>query len=189
MTIDKFMNTAAAIVLIAIPVLLVVGPYNLPRVSPTRAKIETRAAISEASISLDETSIHTDEKEWRLELREPRSFFRGVNDIRLIFEKDNLFVTMRLCQNDQPIISHLSVFENRQHYQYEQSIQLTNLTCVQGNKRLLITGEIKLPNITLQNDDESVADSITFSLSGLNIQLDTELIYEWSNKAGNTYRL
>lgn len=193
MNIDKFMNRAAGTVLIALPLTWYLhsklAPYNLPKVAPQHVIAASDEKFTTPEVSINGENISIPNGNWSLQLLQPRSYFRGVEKIGLLGTGESAQVHMHLCQFDLPTIKYLNVFYQGQKYIYEDTILLKDFRCKQGNKRLLIDGTIDIPTIEMKNDDEAVADSITFSLSDLNIQLDTELIYQWSDKPGNTYRL
>ncbi len=186
MTIDKFMNTAAGIVLVALPIAYLFNLHFAPRTSPSHVFPAIQPVVSGGEANIDGEDVQLD---WHFELEGAKPYYRGANSRLLFAENGDVKIYMDLCRDDRIDITNLRVFKAGQKYIYESPIPLEGFRCEQGDKRMLVKGLIDIGPITMTNDDEAVADTIQLSVKKLFISLDSELIYEWSDKGGKTYRL
>lgn len=176
---------------------LLFHPYAYIITNPSHAELVTPAII-DAETWIDGEKI---DFQWSIQLVLPKAFFGGVENIALIGKNNSTEITLILPLNPLPPNFKSMLLRDSKdlaHFstQEEQMLKTSLLKIISFSekmRRMKLEGtfEVAPTVLTLEKHpwDDRTLEPIQLEIRNGRMQVDSTVIYEWSSKGGDTYRL
>jgi hypothetical protein len=182
--------------------------------SPQYATATIPPTVSAKHMSLNGKVLPTENLTWKVRMNEPRGLLAGANQLMLYHEGSPALMVFSFCPNNADIQDSILGIMNDQvdlgirisgyeskwtpdaaigrcrgiiNTEEKPTGELVLYNFQQSTKHLLLKGSLRNVSTELIGKDES--DTITLTIESLDFSINSPVIYEWSNKAGKTWRL
>ncbi len=189
--------TLSLSICLGVLITLIFNPYLYVFTNPSHAELATPATVdTETWINGEKVDF-----EWRMQLVIPKPFFGGAEKIALVGKSDSKEITMIISLTPSPSYPESIVFrdsKNMAHFSAKEeqilkmiSIKITSFA--EKSRHMKFDGTFEVAPMVLAVEkhswDDRALEPIRLEIRNGHMEVDSSVIYEWSSKGGDTYRL